>query len=196
MSDLPLEAASLLVAAILFAAHFAAEALVRRGRAKSMVRTPFEGHSTLLVTALGLAAVVVAAAARPLPSWGRFAPRPGVLALLGLGMLAGVALRYWSMLTLGERFTRTLTVLPDHAVVTRGPYRWIRHPGYLAQILVLTAGAALLSLDRWLPLLVAAVLFGAYAQRIRAEESMLAARLGAEYASYRARTWRLIPFVY
>ena len=90
MSDLPLEAASLLVAAILFAAHFAAEALVRRGRAKRMVRTPFEGHSTLLVTALGLAAVLVAAAARPLLSWVRFAPRPGVVALLdGLAAALG-----------------------------------------------------------------------------------------------------------
>jgi protein-S-isoprenylcysteine O-methyltransferase Ste14 len=111
-------------------------------------------------------------------------------------MLAGVALRYWSMRTLGEFFTRTLAVLPDQRVVQEGPYRMVRHPGYLAQIVVLTAGSALVSLNAWLAALVATLLSAAYAYRIRAEERMLESQLGEAYRTYRARTWRLLPGIY
>lgn len=191
-----MEATSLGVAALLFGAHFAAEPLLRRGRAKSFLTTAFEARSTILVAALGLAAVGVSLAARLTLEWGRFTPRPAVLAFLALGMLAGVALRYWAMLTLGEYFTRTLTVLPDHAVVHTGPYRFVRHPGYLAQLIVLTTGSALLSLNTCVSILVGSVLLAAYAHRIRAEEKMLASHLGPEYEDYRSRTWRLVPGVY
>ena len=191
-----MEATSLEVAVLLFGAHFAAELVVRRGRAKSLVTSAFESRSTILVTVLGLAAIAVSLAARSTLEWGRFALRPAVLALLALGMLAGVALRYWSMLTLGEYFTRTLTVLADHAVVQIGPYRLVRHPGYLAQLIVFTTGSALLSLNAWVPILVGCVLLAAYTHRIRAEETMLASQLGAEYEEYRSRTWRLVPGVY
>ena len=32
--------------------------------------------------------------------------------------------------------------------------------------------------------------------RITSEEKLLRTQLGAEYDSYRARTWRLVPFLY
>jgi protein-S-isoprenylcysteine O-methyltransferase Ste14 len=111
-------------------------------------------------------------------------------------MLGGVALRYWSMLTLGEFFTRTLVVVPGHAIVTTGPYRVVRHPGYLAQPVVLTAGCALASLNLGLVALLAPLLLAAYAHRIRAEERMLASRFGREYREYSSRTSCLFPGVF
>jgi protein-S-isoprenylcysteine O-methyltransferase Ste14 len=186
------EMVSLGLALVLLAAHFAAEPLLRRGRARNLVTTSFESGSTLLVTALGLASVVSSFAARFAVERGRFAPRPGVVVVLGLAMLAGVALRYWSMLVLGEFFTRTLAVLPGQSIVSAGPYRVIRHPGYLAQIVVVTAGCALASLNVWLVALTGPLLFAAYAYRIRAEERMLGSQFGEAYQDYRSRTWRLI----
>jgi protein-S-isoprenylcysteine O-methyltransferase Ste14 len=191
-----MEATSLVVAVLLLGAHFAAEPLLRRGRAKRLVTSASDARSTLLVTVVGASAIAVSLLARPTLEWGRLVLRPAVLALLALGMLAGVALRYWSMLSLGEYFTRTLTILPDHSIVDTGPYRFVRHPGYLAQLIVLTTGSALLSLNAWLPAAVCFVVFAAYAHRMRAEEIMLSARLGAEYERYRSRTWRLVPGVY
>jgi protein-S-isoprenylcysteine O-methyltransferase Ste14 len=111
-------------------------------------------------------------------------------------VFAGVALRYWSMLTLGEFFTRTLIVLPGHSIVTAGPYRVVRHPGYLAQLVVLTAGCALASLNLWLVALIGPPLVAAYAYRIQAEERMLASQFGEAYQGYRSRTWRLFPGVF
>ena len=93
-------------------------------------------------------------------------------------MLAGVALRYWSMWVLGEFFTRTLAVFADQAVVSTGPYRWVRHPGYLAQIVVVVSGSALISLSLPLVAAVALLLLAALAHRIRAEERMLISRFG------------------
>jgi methyltransferase len=61
--------------------------------------------------------------------------RPFV-ALLGIPMLgvvaAAMALRYWAIATLGRRWTTRVVVVPGLQVATGGPYRWLRHPNYLA----------------------------------------------------------------
>jgi methyltransferase len=55
---------------------------------------------------------------------------------LGWPMLALVAttmaLRYWVIATLGERWTTRVLVLPGAPLVAGGPYRFLRHPNYLA----------------------------------------------------------------
>jgi methyltransferase len=62
-----------------------------------------------------------------------FDPRLGIpmFALL----LAAQALRYWTIATLGPRWTVRVIARPGLPVVTTGPYRWIRHPNYLAVVL-------------------------------------------------------------
>jgi protein-S-isoprenylcysteine O-methyltransferase Ste14 len=115
---------------------------------------------------------------------------PGVVLVL-----CGIALRVWANLTLGRFYTRTLRVLEDHALVQRGPYRLIRHPGYLGTI-VMWAGAGLAAANWAAILLVLAVLGLVYYHRIEAEEAMLLERLGKEYADYRLHTWKLVPFLY
>src|SRR5262249_57390911 len=56
--------------------------------------------------------------------------------LLAAAMLAAAALaqalRYWSIRTLGERWNVRVIVVPGDPVVTRGPYRFVRHPNYVA----------------------------------------------------------------
>lgn len=57
---------------------------------------------------------------------------------LGWPMLALVALsqalRYWCIVTLGPQWNTRVIVVPGLTVVTRGPYRWLRHPNYLAVV--------------------------------------------------------------
>ena len=62
-----------------------------------------------------------------------FIPWLGVTALAIF--LAAFALRYWVISTLGERWTTRIVCLPGVAPITGGPYRWLRHPNYLAVIL-------------------------------------------------------------
>ena len=80
-------------------------------------------------------------------------------------------------------------------VVTGGPYRLIRHPGYAGSLLVWTGYC--LGVGNWIALLVVGVLMlAAYGWRIRAEERMLVAALGEQYRHYQRRTTRLVPFLY
>ncbi|MBY0399419.1 hypothetical protein K2X89_03930 [Myxococcota bacterium] len=59
-------------------------------------------------------------------------------ARLGIPMLvlaaAAQALRYWAITALGPRWNVRVIVVPGASVVTSGPYRWLRHPNYVAVV--------------------------------------------------------------
>ncbi len=55
---------------------------------------------------------------------------------LGLAIVAQ-GLRYWAISTLGHRWNTRVIVLPEAQPVTGGPYRFIRHPNYVAVVLEL-----------------------------------------------------------
>lgn len=79
---------------------------------------------------------------------------------LGWPMLALVvlsqALRYWCVVALGPQWNTRVIVVPGSTMVTRGPYRWLRHPNYLA---VVVEGIALpLVHTAWLTALLFTVL--------------------------------------
>jgi protein-S-isoprenylcysteine O-methyltransferase len=107
----------------------------------------------------------------------------------------GLALRLWAVLVLRERYTRTLLVHESHAVERRGPYRIVRHPGYLGSLLTMN-GIALATGNG--AVLIASLVFtlAAYAYRIRVEDAMLVAAFGDSYESYRREVRALVPFVW
>jgi len=110
---------------------------------------------------------------------------------VGLGLL-GIFTRLWAVLTLREQYTRTLQVQPGWSVVRRGPYRWVRHPGYLGSIMTWT-GVALATASALVIALTVAAILWAYGYRIRSEEAMLLDAYGDDYRAYQRRTRRLIP---
>jgi methyltransferase len=99
------------------------------------------------------------------------------LARLGIPMLAllagAMALRYWAIATLGRRWTTKIVVVPGLPVVTGGPYRWVRHPNYLA--VVVEVAALPLVHTAW----VTALVWSA------ANALVLRARIGAEESALR-----------
>ena len=125
-----------------------------------------------------------------------FAPLDGDAArYLGLGLFAvGGVLRIWPMFVLGKRFSGLVAIQPGHELVTRGPYRYVRHPSYLGMMVGLAGWALVFRSVVGL----AAVALGllVLAARIEAEEALLASQFGEAYAEYRRRTWRLVPGVY
>lgn len=90
-----------------------------------------------------------------------------------LAVVAGtMALRYWAIATLGDRWTTRIFVVPGEGPVTGGPYRYLRHPNYLA--VVLEVLALPLVHTAWLTAAVASVLNAWMLRvRIRAEEAAL-----------------------
>ena len=68
--------------------------------------------------------------------WPSLAARPAVRAGARVAVLALVvasqALRWWCIATLGQQWNTRVIVVPGLALVSRGPYRWLRHPNYVA----------------------------------------------------------------
>jgi protein-S-isoprenylcysteine O-methyltransferase len=82
----------------------------------------------------------------------------------------------------------------NQVIVREGPYRLIRHPGYLGMLLVWSGIAA--STDDWIVLLIVFVVtVCAYYYRIENEEKMLLT-MRADYSEYLSHIWRLLPFIY
>jgi methyltransferase len=101
-----------------------------------------------------------------------FAPRAAGAMLVLLGV--ATALRYWTISTLGERWTTRILVRPGVPLVTGGPYRWQRHPNYLA--VVLEIAALPLVHGAWLTAVVFSVANAALLSvRVRTENAALAA---------------------
>ena len=94
---------------------------------------------------------------------------PGAAGLLALSVaLLAQALRYWAITTLGDKWNTRVIVTPGAAPITSGPYRFIKHPNYVAVALEMIA----------LPLIyggwITAVIFSI------GNAALLAVRIGAE----------------
>jgi protein-S-isoprenylcysteine O-methyltransferase Ste14 len=109
--------------------------------------------------------------------------------------VGGMSVRWWANRTLGEYYTRTLRVTAAQSIIRKGPYRMIRHPGYLGSMLM-WVGAGLATTNWIVFTLAMVVMFAAYYYRIQAEEQMLMAAMSQDYREYESRTWKLIPFVF
>lgn len=120
-----------------------------------------------------------------LPRWLRWA---GV----GLGILAGLLL-IWTLRSLGRNLTDTVVTRKEHTLVTRGPYRLVRHPFYLSVALAIAANG--LAAANWFVLGSGAAALALIAIRTRKEEQLLLARFGDAYRTYVDRTGRFVPRV-
>lgn len=110
-------------------------------------------------------------------------------------VLLGIALRQWSVLTLGTFFTVQVQVRSDQTVVDTGPYRWVRHPSYTA--IVMSFVGIGVALENWLSLVVLIVVPSVgLVIRIRVEEKALLEALGEPYREFSATRARLIPKVW
>ena len=117
-------------------------------------------------------------------------PRPLWAAAMLVLYAAAKGLKLWAAVQLKDLWTMRVILPRPLRVITRGPYRYVRHPNYVAVIgeilAVPLAGGA------WITALLACVLFGAILRaRVRTEEAALLAR--PEYASAMAGKGRFIP---
>ena len=109
-------------------------------------------------------------------------------------MIGGLALRTWAVVLLGPWFTWNVTVQAGQQVVSRGPYRLIRHPSYTGALITFIASCVLLR--SWVVALVAVcALTLAFGRRIRYEEGLLVNALPG-YAAYVSRTRKLLPGIF
>jgi len=132
---------------------------------------------------------------------------PPALLLLGLGELqarwdsvrflglvvglCGAVVLVWASASLGSFMAHEAAIFQNHALITSGPYRFVRHPvysGYLALLL----GSGLGMLNVWLLLFWPLSLLGILVQA-GSEERLLQSKFGQTYQDYAARTGQLVP---
>lgn len=127
---------------------------------------------------------------------GRIQTGNDFIGILGLGMLlAGIAMRWTAVCTLGKYFTGTVLIKDDHRLVRSGLYKHLRHPAYTGT-LVAHLGLGL-SFSNWFSIALSfAPYFVAALYRMHVEEHALIEAFGEEYLEYSRGTKRLIPKVY
>ena len=83
-------------------------------------------------------------------------------------------------------------VLDRHPIVDRGAYGWLRHPIYLAALMI-WIGLALAYLSLLALLLLGLYVIPIYSLYIREEEKLMVERYGEAYRAYRQRVGGLVP---
>lgn len=108
--------------------------------------------------------------------------------------LAGILLAVWALKTVGLRqLTPMPAPRPGSTLITRGPYRWIRHPMYTG--LVLLCFGLLLTRVSIVRGAVFVALIGILVVKAEVEEQILQQSLDG-YADYRRISKRFVPFVW
>ena len=123
----------------------------------------------------------------------RFQP---VLAVIGTLLFAATMWLFYRVhRELGRSWSVTLEIRDQHALVTHGLYKHVRHPMYTA--FWMWALAQLLLLPNWIAGLAGLVGFGIlYVCRIGPEEQLMLDVFGDDYRAYMERTKKIIPGVY
>ncbi len=128
------------------------------------------------------------------PEWMRWSAVPMPPWLRWAGVAAGVcsaALLTWTLRNLGRNLTDTVVTRRNSTLVTTGPYRWVRHPFYVAIAMAVLANA--LGAANWFIFATGAVLVLLLVVRTDREEANLVARFGEGYRAYMERTGRFVP---
>ena len=125
----------------------------------------------------------VAWAAIPIPVWARWG---GAIT----GLLATTLMNV-TLSTLGKNLTDTVVPRDNATLVTRGPYRWVRHPFYTTAALLMASVTVLTA--NWLIGLLSVLVLTLLAIRTPKEEAKLLERFGPAYQHYMASTGRYLP---
>ncbi len=184
--------AVVMVAMIGVSGHYRRRAAAFDGSARRSDEPTSTKLLRLIVALPGFAVFLAALLAPGWVTWSTFAA-PTAVRFAGLGVAAlGVPLAAWLFPHLGHNVTATTLTKERHTLVTTGPYRWVRHPLYVAGLLFFVgAGAALAN---WFVLGFAAAFVLVWTSVvIPREEEALRTRFGDEYEEYRRRTGALFP---
>jgi len=107
----------------------------------------------------------------------------------------GLLLRWWSFATLGEYFTTVVKTSADQVVVSRGPYRVLRHPSYTGLLGAFLGGG--LTLGNWVGCAASFLLILVkLIYRLLREEQAMIDTLGVVYLDFAMGRAQLVPFVW
>lgn len=169
----------------------------RKADRESGERIPRQADGTAMMTAIRLGGLLLWLS--PLaylvnPEWMVWSKAGLPVWVRWLGVGAGVTCTgviYWLFSSIGSGITPTSATRERHTLVTRGPYRWVRHPLYaVGSSFIVSFG---MMADNWFIPFLGLLAFILMAVRTPAEEANLIAKFGDEYRAYMQRTGRFLP---
>ncbi len=99
----------------------------------------------------------------------------------------------WAFKSLGDNYSQDVLILRNHKLITKGPFKLVRHPQYLAQILMdLGGGAASLS---YIVIILALVEIPLLILRALLEEKLLLKNFKDLFTAYKKKSGFMIPFI-
>lgn len=160
-------------------------------RARSLPHESCDGGTLRLLAEM----LMISLSAAYMFKWLGLTPLPGWLEFAGAAVVAtGFVVRQYAIAVLGEFFTLNVAIRDQHPLVTAGPYRIVRHPGYSGVILI-CFGFGLSLCDAFALLASFIPITCALLARISREEQVLLSSIRG-YREYSARTWRLCPYIW
>lgn len=167
----------------------------KHGKEENTLEKREEGPASKLAGILGFAGFVTMLVYIINPDWLSWASIRFPLWLRWASLviaLSGFVLLQWAQDTLGRNWSDTPRMIKEQALVTSGPYRFIRHPIYTAFLLIL--GSTLFISANWLiGLAWIGMTILEVASRIGFEENVMLEYFGDQYREYMKSTGRLLP---
>ncbi len=103
-------------------------------------------------------------------------------------------IQVWSYRTLGGNYSQEVVITKKQQLVTTGPFKFVRHPQYISQLLCDFGAGLALSSFIVLPI-VLLVQLPLFILRAQLEEKLLVKRFPDEYENYKKKTGFIIPFI-
>jgi len=168
----------------------------QRSRSVKVVKNRRGKRELILLTLAWLGFIIpLVWVASPAFSFAEYPLRLGPLIAGVICLVVGLWLFHRSHVDLGTNWSITLQVREHHQLITQGVYKSIRHPMYSA--LFLYSLGQVLVLPNWIAGPSYLITFGIlFVFRIRDEEGMMLEEFGDEYATYMAKTKRLVPGIW
>jgi protein-S-isoprenylcysteine O-methyltransferase Ste14 len=114
--------------------------------------------------------------------------------VIGLAFyLAFSWVQIWSTKVLGDNFSQDIAIKKDHHLVAIGPFKFVRHPQYLSQLLMDFGGAAATLSFILAPLALIQLPF--LFMRASLEDKLLEKHFGESFRVYKKKTGMIIPFI-
>lgn len=99
----------------------------------------------------------------------------------------------WSFKTLGDNYSQDIIIKKKHELITKGPFKVLRHPQYFCQILV-DIGGAMATLSYVLSGFVL-IEIPIYIMRALVEDKLLAKHFGDQFLQYKKKSGFFFPFI-
>jgi protein-S-isoprenylcysteine O-methyltransferase Ste14 len=174
------------------------EIFIRKGEnVKSLKTSKYDKRSTKIIAAVYIISIFIISITPILNKYSiGYIKGKIVINIIGIIMtLFGIIIRIVAIKTLGRFYTRILKETPKHKLITDGIYKYLRHPGYLGNILVFIGLS--ITMSNYICLIIISIIdISTYNYRMIVEEKMLNELFGEEYKKYQEKSKKIIPLIY